>query len=134
MGNLPLERITPDRPFANVGVNYDGPFHVKYGYVHKPTIVKAYACVFVSLSIKAVHIELVTDLTTEAFIACLRRFIARRGKPTLIMSDNGSNFVGASRELKELKEFFELQRTKQKISQFCSGLGSSTWDLSLKLA
>ena len=120
MGNLPIERITPDRPFANVGVDYAGPFHVKYGYVRKPTIVKAYACVFVSLSIKAVHIELVTDLTTEAFIACLRRFIARRGRPTLIMSDNGSNFVGASRELKELKEFFELQRTKQKISQFCS--------------
>ena len=53
-------------------VNYAGPFYVQDGYVRKPTIVKAYACVFASLSIKAVHTELVTDLVTEAFIACLR--------------------------------------------------------------
>ena len=111
IGNLPAERITPDRPFANVGLDYAGPFHVKYGYVRKPTIVKAYVCVFVSLSVKAVHLELVTDLTTEAFIACLRRFVARRGRPNVVMSDNGTNFVGANRELKELCDFLCLQRT-----------------------
>ena len=109
-----------------MGVDYARPFHVKYGYVCKPTIFKAYACVFVSLSIKAVHIELVTDLTTEAFTACLQRFIARRGKPTLIMSNNGTNFVGASRGLKELKEFFKLRKTEQKISRFCS-LNNIKW-------
>ena len=120
IGNLPVERITPDRPFANVGLDYTGPFHIKYGYVRKPTIVKAYACVFVSLSVKAVHLELVTDLTTEAFIACLSRFVARRGKSNLIMSDNGTNFVEANQELKELCDFLDLQRTQQKISTFCS--------------
>ena len=73
MGDLPPERITPDRPFVNVGVDYAGPFYIKYGYVRKPTIVKAYACIFVSLSTKAVHLELVSDLTSDAFIACLRR-------------------------------------------------------------
>ncbi len=57
---------------------------LKYGYVRKPTIVKAYVCVFVSLSVKAVHLELVSDLTSVAFIAALRRFISRRGKPKLI--------------------------------------------------
>ena len=78
MGSLPVERITPsDHPFSNVGIDFAGPFHVKYGYVRKPTIVKAYVCVFVSLSVKAAHLELVTDLTTEAFIASLRRFISR---------------------------------------------------------
>lgn len=120
MGNLPKERITPDRPFSNVGIDYAGPFYVKYGYVRKPTVVKAYACIFVSLSVKAVHIELVTSLTTEAFIACLRRFVARRGKPVLIMSDNGTNFVGAKRELHELSQFLHSQETNNKISRFCS--------------
>ena len=48
---------------------------------------------------KAVHLELVSDLTSDAFVATLRRFVAYRGKPTLIWSDHGSNFVGASREL-----------------------------------
>ena len=68
--------------------------------VHKPTIVKACVCVFVSLSVKAVHLELVSDLTTGAFIAMLRRFIAHHGKPSSISSDDGTNFVGTSREPK----------------------------------
>ena len=70
-----------------MGVDYAGPLYIKYGYVRKPTVVKAYMCVFVSLSVKAVHLELVSDLTSEAFIVCLMRFTARRGNPTLIWSD-----------------------------------------------
>ena len=73
----------------------------------------------VSLSVKAVHLELVSDLTTDTFISALRRFIARRGKPTLIWSDHGTNFVGAQNELKQLAEFLENQRI-QNISQFCT--------------
>ena len=117
MGQLPVERISPDLVFNRVGVDYAGPFYVKYGYVRKPTLVKSYVCVFVSLSIKAVHLELVSDLSTEAFIACLRRFIARRGKPSLIWSDHGSNFVGACREIKEL-----LQKSDH-VSDFCAMQG-----------
>jgi hypothetical protein len=83
-------------------------------------IIKAYVCVFISLSIRAVHLELVSNLTTEAFIACLRRFISRRGKPTLIWSDNGTNFVGASNELKELDKFLRSQKAHDEISSFCS--------------
>ena len=82
---------------------------------------KSYVCVFVSLSIKAVHLELVSDLSTEAFIACLRRFIARRGKPSLIWSDHGSNFVGACREIKEL-----LQKSDH-VSDFCA-MQSIKWE------
>ena len=80
---------TPDIVFENVGVDYAGPISVKYAYVCKPTVIKSYMCVFVSLSVKAVHLELVSVLTTDA---CLQRFIARRGKPTSISS---ANFVGA---------------------------------------
>ena len=89
------ERVSPTPPFEKSGVDYAGPFQIKYGHVRKPTIIKAYICVFVCLSVEAVHLELVSDLTNEAFTAALRRFIARRGYPTLIWSDHGSNFVGA---------------------------------------
>ena len=77
-------------------------------------------CVFVSLSVRAVHLELVSDLSTDAFIACLRRFISRRGKPTLIWSDHGTNFVGAASEIKELVKFLESQKAQGEISAFCS--------------
>ena len=120
LGQLPIERTTPDSVFERVGVDYAGPFYIKYGFVRKPTLVKAYACIFVSLSVKAVHLELVSDLTSEAFIACLRHFVARRGKPSLIWSDHGTNFVGANRELKEFFEFLGQQMTQGIISKFCS--------------
>ena len=74
LGQLPSERVTPGSVLENVGVDYAGPFYIKYGSVRKPTIIKAFVCVFVSLS---VHLESVSDLTTDA---TLRRFIARRGK------------------------------------------------------
>ena len=120
LGQLPMERVTPDIVFNKVGIDYAGPVLVKYGMTRKPTILKAYICVFVSLAVKAVHLELVSDLTTEAFIAALRRFIARRGKPALIWSDHGSNFVGATREIKELFDFLSQQKAQGIISDFCS--------------
>jgi len=84
------------------------------------TIVKSYICVFVSLTVKAVHLELVSDLTTDAFIACLRRFISRRGIPSLIWSDHGTNFIGAARELKDLYKFLHSDQTQASVSDFLS--------------
>ena len=121
MGQLPIERITPGPVFDKVGIDYAGPVLIKRGHVRRPTIIKAYVCVFVSLTVKAVHLELVSDLTSEAFIACLRRFIARRGRPTLVWSDHGTNFVGAAREIKELFQFLREQETQGAISNFLSG-------------
>ena len=120
LGQLPIERINPGPVFNQTGVDYAGPVYIKYGYVCKPTVIKAYVCVFVLLSVKAVHLKLVSDLTSEAFIATLRRFISHRGKPSFIWSDNGMNFVGVSQELQELADFLERQKTQQEISQFCS--------------
>ena len=120
MGQLPLERVTPGIIFDKVGIDYAGPVSLKLGRVRKPTIVKAYICVFVAVSVKAVHLELVSDLTSESFIACLRRFVARRGKPSSIWSDHGSNFVGASREL---VEFLEHQKSVAAIPDFCASQG-----------
>ncbi len=125
-GQLPIERVTPGPVFDKVGVDYAGPVLIKYGYVRKPTIVKAYVSVFVSLTVKAVHLELVSDLTSDAFIACLRRFIARRGCPSLIWSDWGTNFVGAAREIKELYHFLQEQRTQDAVASFLSAQ-NITW-------
>lgn len=68
-------------------------------------LIKSYECLFICLSTRAIHLELVTSLSTETFISALRRFVLRRGLPSLIMSDNGTNFVGACSELKELGSF-----------------------------
>ena len=76
LDQLPIECLTPDLVFDKVGVDCAGPFYIKYGHVRKTTVVKTYASVFVSLSVKAVHLELVSGLTTEASLACLRGYIS----------------------------------------------------------
>ena len=76
---LPLTRLKPGDVFCTIGVDYAGPIYIKSGPVRKPIITKCYLEVFASLSVKAVHLELVTELTTSEFIATLRRLIARRG-------------------------------------------------------
>ncbi len=63
-GQLPADRLKPGPVFERTGVDYAGPVMIKSGSVRKPTVVKAYVCVFVCLSVKAVHLELVTDLTS----------------------------------------------------------------------
>ena len=100
MAPLPACRTTPSPPFQLVGIDFAGPLLCKRGHTRKPVIVKAYVCVFVCMAVKSVHLELVADLTTESFLACFKRFAARRGLPTTVYSDNGTNFVGAQRELK----------------------------------
>ena len=120
MGQLPADRLTPGPVFQRTGIDYAGPFIIKQGKARRPTLVKAYVSVFVSLTIKAVHLEVVSDLTTECFLAALRRFVARRGKPQVLWSDHGTNFTGANRQLKELYEFLGSQRTQSAITRFCS--------------
>lgn len=102
MGDLPESRISVTRPFKEVGVDYAGPILTKCQHQRKATKFKSYLCLFVCMCTKAVHLEVVTSLTTEAFLAALRRFIARRGYPSDIYSDNGRNFVGANSYLKSL--------------------------------
>ena len=120
LGQLPPERLTPGTVFNKTGIDYAGPVYVKYGHVRKPVVVKSYICVFVSLNVKAVHLELVSSLTSEGFISCLRRFISRRGYPALMWSDHGTNFIGSNREIKELIDELKTQRTQTVISEFRS--------------
>ncbi|XP_043588342.1 uncharacterized protein LOC122570291 [Bombus pyrosoma] len=116
MGDLLAARITESRPFTNVGVDYCGPFHIKERKDRNRRKVKVYVAIFICLAVKAVHIELVSDLTGEAFIAALRRFIARRGFCLTIYSDNGTNFVGANNELRELRNLLQSDDHKVKVN------------------
>ena len=118
MGNLPQARITESRPFTNVGVDYCGPFFIKEKRHRNRNRIKAYVAVFVCLAVKAVHLELVSDLTSEAFIAALRRFIARRGFCVNIYSDNGTNFVGANNNLRELQQLLRSDDHNEKVQTF----------------
>ncbi|XP_058838571.1 uncharacterized protein LOC131694141 [Topomyia yanbarensis] len=116
IGQLPLHRITPSRPFAISGVDYAGPVYLKP--IHKrAAAMKAYICIFVCFCTKAVHIELVSDLSTQAFLSALRRFIARRGHPSAIYSDNGKNFEGAANELEEV---YRMLQDETQINQITS--------------
>jgi hypothetical protein len=77
------------RPFLAKGVDFSGPVNIKRGSVRNKVLQKCYIAIFVCFSTRAVHIELVTDLTSQAFIAALRRFIAHRGHVQDMYSDNG---------------------------------------------
>ncbi|GFX94844.1 integrase catalytic domain-containing protein [Trichonephila clavipes] len=71
--------------------------------------------------LSAVHIELVSDLTSQAFIAALKRFMARRGKCAKLFSDNGKNFVGASNEIKKLLEI--VRKPDEKLANYLAAEG-----------
>ncbi|XP_030767500.1 uncharacterized protein LOC115891216 [Sitophilus oryzae] len=105
MGDLPEVRVNTFGVFENVGTDYGGPFYIKNKKGRGATTSKAYLCLFICMSTKAVHLELVSDLTSECFIAALNRFTSRRGKPKNIYSDNGLNYVGANRELSQVYNF-----------------------------
>lgn len=86
-------------PFLHCSVDYAGPVMIANRKGRGCQLIKSYLCIFVCLATKAVHLELVTDLTKEGYMAALNRFVARRGKPRSITSDNGTNFVGTCNEL-----------------------------------
>ena len=80
--------------------------------------VKGYVCLFVFLRTKSVHLELVMNLSTDEFLAALRRFEARRGRPAILLTDNGTNFVGAKKELEDFYHLLSSQPTQESVSQY----------------
>lgn len=123
MGDLPPSRAEGHRPFLNCGVDYFGPLNVREGKRRNSKTVKTYGVIFVCFAVKAVHLELVSDLTSETFIQALKRFIARRGRPVNMYSDNGTNFVGANRELMSLLKEVMNNETKEWLQEKMSNAG-----------
>lgn len=112
MADLPFERLEAFKsPFSYVGIDCFGPFFVRQGRSE----VKRYGCVFSCLSVRAIHLEKLCSLDTDSLLNALRRFISRRGLPEKLFCDNGTNLVGASRELSKcLKEL-----RHDKLHEFC---------------
>ncbi|XP_037952603.1 uncharacterized protein LOC119683069 [Teleopsis dalmanni] len=122
MGNLPKDRVSPTRPFFNSGVDFLGPVWIHYKIRGKKPC-KAYIAVFCCFSTKAVHLEIVSDLTTNAFIYALQRFISRRGRCKNIYCDNATNFVGACKQLDELKSSIYSLTAQNQVTRFCTDKG-----------
>ncbi|XP_077282090.1 uncharacterized protein LOC143908342 [Temnothorax americanus] len=123
MGQLPMSRVTQARPFLHSGLDYAGPIILKTWRGRAARNYKGYLAIFVCQATSAIHIEIVTDYSTEAFIAAYKRFTARRGICATLQSDCGKNFVGAdialrqrfsiaSKELRELASILAKDGTK----------------------
>ena len=119
-GPLPSDRITPQPPFTVVGIDFTGPLYVYQGDECK----KMYICLYTCAVVRAVHLELVWDLTTESFLRSFRRFISIRGLCSTIYTDNAQTFKKANTELmkslnlfksKEFKEYLGEQRIEWKF-------------------
>lgn len=95
MADLLEDRVSPDLPpFTHVGIDYFAPIEVKRGRSHKRRVI------FTCLVSRAIHLEMASSLNTDSCINALRRFLCHRGTITIICTDNGTNFVGAQKELK----------------------------------
>ena len=77
---------------------------------------KRYGCIFTCLVVRAIHIEVLHSMDTSSLIDAIHRFIARRGAPKTVCSDNGTNFVGAERELRESLEQWDQQRIGNRLA------------------
>ncbi|XP_065085675.1 uncharacterized protein LOC135707720 [Ochlerotatus camptorhynchus] len=96
MAPLPVQRLTPYlAPFSFVGLDYCGPLEVTIGRRTE----KRWIAVFTCLTVRAVHLEVSYNLTTQSCLMAIRRFMGRRGAPLEMFSDNGTNLHGASKEL-----------------------------------
>lgn len=104
MSTLPTIRTSPKLAFVNVGVDYAGPITTRAHLGRTPRLEKAWIAVFVCLVTRAVHLELVRNASSKAFVEALKRLIARRGRVSHIISDNATNFVGANNYLKMVAE------------------------------
>ena len=102
---LPKMRMQDARPFSVTGVDFTGALYVHHGGQE----IKVYVCLFTCATSRAIHLEVVTDLSTETFLLAFRRFAGRRSTPQLMVSDNATTFQAAAEELKTLSSSEEVR-------------------------
>ena len=124
MSPLPIERIKPSPAFHAVGVDYFGPFQTR-GEVQKRTRGKSYGAIFSCLSSRAVYADVAHDLSTDGFLQVLRRFSSLRGWPAKIHADQGTQFIGASNEMKKIVKEFDWLHIRE-----CSMPFKTEWEFS----
>lgn len=118
---LPYDRVRDAAVFEIVGVDLAGPLYTKNNE-------KVWICLFTCAVYRAVHLEIVSSLSTETFLLAFRRFIARRGRPSVIYSDNGKNFIGAEHFLKLVDwNIIEKESIVQRIKWKFNPPGAAWW-------
>lgn len=129
MGDLPSSRVTPSRAFSHSAVDYAGPVTIKMrNGPGKQILFKGYVSIFVCMATRAIHLELVGQLTSDAFISAFKRFVSRRGQVTDVYSDNGTNFVGAVEIMSE-NHRLAMMATEIEYSELLANDGV-TWHFS----
>ena len=114
MADLPPARLQMhEAPFAHTGVDYFGPFVIK----RRRSEIKRYGCIMTCMTTRAIHLEVAPDLSTSSFVNVLRRFVARRGTVTCLYSDNGTNFLGSERILRESIQAWNKQQIHEHLRQ-----------------
>ncbi|XP_073986268.1 uncharacterized protein [Rhodnius prolixus] len=123
MGALPPERTSAAAAFTVTGVDFAGPFAISSARLRGATVTKGYLVAFICFATKAVHFEIASELSTSSFLAAFHRFIARWGLPSKMFSDNGTNFVGAHNELRELGRLLNNPQHQQAVSRAATAAG-----------
>ena len=113
IADLPEERLVASTVFANVGVDYFGPFTVRIGRKNE----KRWCCLFTCLTVRAVHKKIAPKLDTDCCLNAIMRFIARRGKPVRMISNNETNFVGAEKKLAEYMAAWNKRQIEEDLIQ-----------------
>ena len=100
--DLPQLRVDDSPPFSNTGLDFAGPLYVHEGSGDSSKATKVYVLLFTCASTRAVHLEIVERLDVETFLRTFRRFAARRGLPSMVLSDNTKTFKTASKEIRKI--------------------------------
>lgn len=116
MADLPADRFHEVKPFLYTGVDFAGPFLITISKHRGVKSQKAYLCLFICMSVKAVHLELASYLSTECFLDCFKRFLARRGPVVKMFSDCGRNFIGAKHELDAISDVLKANEFVDHLS------------------
>ena len=122
---LPEFRVVMDEPFAVTGVDFAGPIEYKQ---KKNTVGKAYVALFTCASTRAVHLKLCKDMTAEEFKIAFKEFMARRGTPRMMISDNAKTFITTSKWLKKLKSDHTLMNYQaEKRTSWRFNMATAPW-------
>ncbi|XP_028404107.1 uncharacterized protein LOC114526786 [Dendronephthya gigantea] len=116
MAPLPNERLQSLQAFDNVGIDFAGPFPTKQGL--GKTRAKRYLCLFTCLATRAVPLEMAYHLDTDSFVNAFPRMTSRRGTLSYVITDNGTNFVGAEREIRELVQQLEQDKIVEMMGKY----------------
>jgi transposase InsO family protein len=124
---LPDFRVSDDPDFSKIGIDFAGPLYVKDMY-RRVEMNKCYIAVFTCASTRAIHLELVPDLTADSFIRAFKTFIGRRGVPSCVVSDNGKTFHDA-----KVKKFSSQRNIAWKVNAPIASWWGGFFEICVKL-